>query len=113
MGQWFASWEDYRWDVEAMLEVGDQVLVVGRERGTGKASGLEVDHRVGLVITFRDGLIVETQVFKDPGSGQSHHRAVSDAGEPAFHGQARLAPRFGLNASAYPTGDVRGQRFGQ
>jgi ketosteroid isomerase-like protein len=66
MRAWFGTWHDYGWTVEEMVEVGDQVLVVGRERGVGKGSGVEIDHRVGLVVTLRDGLIIETKVYGDP-----------------------------------------------
>jgi ketosteroid isomerase-like protein len=66
MEAWFATWREYSWTVEEMVEVEDRVLVVGRERGVGKASGIDIDHRVGLVITFRDALIVRTEVYGDP-----------------------------------------------
>jgi ketosteroid isomerase-like protein len=65
-GRWFGTWKEYRFEVESMLEVEDRVLIVGRERGIGKTSGVEINQLVGLVITFRDGLIVETKVFRDP-----------------------------------------------
>ena len=65
-GRWFGTWKEYRFEVESMLEVKDRVLVVGRERGISKTSGVEINQLVGLVITFRDGLIVETKVFRDP-----------------------------------------------
>jgi ketosteroid isomerase-like protein len=66
MTAWFATWDDYTWTVEKMIDAGDDVVVVGRERGVAKQSGVEIDHRVALVVIFRDGLTVETKVYGDP-----------------------------------------------
>jgi uncharacterized protein len=71
MAMWFGTWDDYSWTVEEMIEAGDRVLVVGRERGVGKVSGIKIDHRVGMVITFRDGLLVETKVYGDPAEARA------------------------------------------
>jgi ketosteroid isomerase-like protein len=66
MRAWFGTWADYHWEVEELRDAGDEVVVIGRERGRGKGSGVVMDQRVGMVVTVRDGLIVHTQVFKDP-----------------------------------------------
>jgi ketosteroid isomerase-like protein len=66
MNAWLAAWDDHHWDFEDLFEIGDRVVAVVRERGIAKQSGLRIDHRVGLVCSFRDGLIVETVAYADP-----------------------------------------------
>jgi ketosteroid isomerase-like protein len=66
MAAWFATWDNYSWTVEEMIDADDRVVAIGRERGVAKQSGVEIDHRVALVHAFRDGLIVETTVYGDP-----------------------------------------------
>ena len=63
---WFEAWENYRWEVEKLLDAGDKAAVIGRERGKGEGSGVGVDQRLGMVATVRDGRIVHTKVFRDP-----------------------------------------------
>ena len=66
MREWFGTWADYHWKVEELHDAGDEVVVIGHERGRGKGSGVVMDQRIGMVVTVRDGLIVHTKVFKDP-----------------------------------------------
>jgi ketosteroid isomerase-like protein len=66
MTAWFATWENYSWTVEEIVDADDRVVAIGRERGVAKRSGVEIDQRIGLVCRFRDGLIVETTVYGDP-----------------------------------------------
>jgi ketosteroid isomerase-like protein len=63
---WVGTWVNYRQQVEQMLEVNDQVVVVLRERGEGKGSGALLDHRIGIVLTVRDDLIVKQVLYRDP-----------------------------------------------
>jgi ketosteroid isomerase-like protein len=67
MDAWFATWDNYTWTVEEMVDADDRVVAIGRERGVAKQSGVEIYHQVALVHTFCDGLIVETTVYGDPG----------------------------------------------
>jgi ketosteroid isomerase-like protein len=58
---------------EELIDLGDQVLVLAREKGIGRASGLEFDQKLGHLISFRDGRITSFQVF---GSWRRALRAV-------------------------------------
>src|SRR4029079_13039569 len=50
-----AHWSDYRSEAEELEDLGeDSVLVVGRQRGTGKLSGAEVDYPIFVVWKFRE-----------------------------------------------------------
>ena len=64
---------------EELIDLGDQVLVLARESGIGRASELEFDQKLGHLISFRDGRITRFQVFgswkralRDVGLGQEH-----------------------------------------
>jgi ketosteroid isomerase-like protein len=58
MAEWYESWEHYHAHVEALVEVGDQVVVFQRHVGRAKGSGIELDHRGALLARVKDGKIV-------------------------------------------------------
>jgi ketosteroid isomerase-like protein len=54
-----AHWSDYRIETEELEDLGgDGVLVVGRQRGTGKLSGAEVDYPIFIVWKFRENEVI-------------------------------------------------------
>ena len=54
-----AHWSDYRIEAEELEDLGeDSVLAVGRQSGTGKLSGAEVDFPIFIVWKFRENEIV-------------------------------------------------------
>ena len=54
-----AHWSDYRIEAEELEDLGeDSVLAVGRQRGTGKLSGAEVDYPIFIVWKFRENEVV-------------------------------------------------------
>jgi ketosteroid isomerase-like protein len=63
--QWFEQWEEYQAEVEDIVDCGDVVFVVMRERGRGTSSGADVSARNFMVLTFRDGKILRYQEFYD------------------------------------------------
>ena len=66
MRAWFGTWSDYGQEIEQAIDAGEHVVVVVRERGTGKGSGAVMDQRLGVVITLRAGLIVRTRLYREP-----------------------------------------------
>jgi ketosteroid isomerase-like protein len=56
-------WEDYRFEVERMIELGDRVLVLERHTARGKRSGALINQDVGTLLTLRDGLIVRWEYY--------------------------------------------------
>jgi ketosteroid isomerase-like protein len=48
------------------IDVGDQVVVVGRFRARGRDSGLEIDRRQSRLWTIRDGKAVRYAWFDGP-----------------------------------------------
>jgi ketosteroid isomerase-like protein len=52
-------------DVEELIDAGDQVVAVTRERGVGRASGVPVGSAAVSVWTFSAGKVIQVQVFDD------------------------------------------------
>lgn len=55
---WGGTWEDWRIDIEEIVDAGEHVMVVDRQSGRGKGSGVEFDEQTFWVYTFREGRIV-------------------------------------------------------
>src|SRR4051812_13278526 len=52
---WIATWADARWEIDELIETGDDIVVVGRFYGRGVESGAGVEANVAQLMTFRDG----------------------------------------------------------
>jgi ketosteroid isomerase-like protein len=66
MLDWFGQWEDYRVSGDEFRAVGaDRVFVAGRQAGTGRRSGVEVDSPGFTVWTFRGGKVVRLLAHYD------------------------------------------------
>ena len=59
------TWENYRLDVEELIDAGDRVLAVVVRHGRGRVSGAEVSDRIFHVWTFRDGMVVAFDSLRD------------------------------------------------
>ena len=60
------EWEQVRFALNYVHDVGDQVVVLARFHARGRASGAEVDIPIGVVGKVRAGKIAEAQMFSDP-----------------------------------------------
>src|SRR5271166_146252 len=70
VGEWFGDWlrsfaEDYRFEIDDIRSIGEQVFVVARHHGRGRASGIELDWSVAYVYTVRTAKIVRVELFRD------------------------------------------------
>jgi ketosteroid isomerase-like protein len=66
MRDWFGQWEDYRLIGDEFRSAGtDHVFVGGRQAGTGRRSGVEVDSPGFTVWTFRAGKVVRLLAHYD------------------------------------------------
>jgi ketosteroid isomerase-like protein len=63
--QWLSQWDDYGWEIEALVDCGDDVFVAAREHASGHASGARVSSDIYLVITVRDLKITRWREFYD------------------------------------------------
>jgi uncharacterized protein len=59
-------WQDYVIEPEEVVDFGDRYVLVARHRGQGRGSGAGVDRRVGLVGTFRGGMVVRFAFYGSP-----------------------------------------------
>jgi ketosteroid isomerase-like protein len=60
------SWSSFGFEIDEIRDLGDLVLVLGRQQGRGRASGVEVESPRGLVITFEHGAVSRVRYFMDP-----------------------------------------------
>ena len=56
-------WEDYQFEVERLLDLGDRVLVLEKQTARGRRSGAVISQDVGALLTLRDGLIVRWEYY--------------------------------------------------
>jgi ketosteroid isomerase-like protein len=61
--EWLRSWQLIRLEAEEFVELGDRVLVLTRQSGRGKHSGVLLDRELGDLFTFRDGKIVRLESY--------------------------------------------------
>jgi ketosteroid isomerase-like protein len=61
---WVGTWEDYRFEIEELVDAGESVVLAVRESGRGKASDVPMENRYSQVWTFRDGLIVSASAHE-------------------------------------------------
>jgi ketosteroid isomerase-like protein len=62
---WSGTWDDWRWEIEELIDAGDRVLMVVHESGRGKGSGVDVVQQTFWVYTLRSGQIVHAKVLVD------------------------------------------------
>jgi uncharacterized protein len=60
------EWEQVRFALNDVRDVGDQVVVLFQWHARGRASGVELDLPIGLVGKVREGKIAEARFFSDP-----------------------------------------------
>jgi ketosteroid isomerase-like protein len=64
------AWKEFTVRAERFLDLGERVLVLTRERGRGRLSGIEVQSQpTAHLWTLRDGVVVRFQVFWDRDEG--------------------------------------------
>ena len=62
---WLEAVDNWRIDLEEVVEVGDRVFTSQRVHGDGKGSGVPTDQQVYSVITIRDGRILRIEDHLD------------------------------------------------
>lgn len=71
---WIERWEEYRFEVDEIIDAGDRVLMIIREFGRTAESGIEITQYTFWVQTMRNGKIVRAELFTD------RNRALKAAG---------------------------------
>jgi ketosteroid isomerase-like protein len=63
--RWWGTWDEYVLEATEIVDAGEnRVVVVQRERGRGKGSGVQLERRWAVVYTLRMGKVVRFQPFK-------------------------------------------------
>jgi ketosteroid isomerase-like protein len=63
--RWLEQWDDYGWEIDELVDCGDDVFVAAREHASGQASGVRVSSDIYIVITVRDQKIMRWREFYD------------------------------------------------
>jgi ketosteroid isomerase-like protein len=71
---WLESFDGFRVQPERVVERGDELVVVVRQTGMGRSSGLPVETRLAHVWTVADGKAVRWEAVADP------EEALADGG---------------------------------
>jgi uncharacterized protein len=66
LADWTAAWEDWRLEVEDLIDAGDQVVAIVRQSGRSKTTGLPVDMRFAQLWTLADGKQTRMRMYADP-----------------------------------------------
>ena len=66
LGEWMSTWDDWREEVEDLLDAGDQVLVISTQRGRGKGSGVAWQNRFGMLYEINGDKISRWTIYDDP-----------------------------------------------
>jgi len=61
--EWLSAFSEIDAEVEELIDAGDQVLAVIRERELGRASGVPVEATHLAVWTLADGKVIRMQMF--------------------------------------------------
>jgi ketosteroid isomerase-like protein len=66
MRDWLSAWErPLTIEAEDFIQAGDRILVLINWTGRGKGSGAEIEGRGAHLWTFRDGLVVRHETYRD------------------------------------------------
>jgi ketosteroid isomerase-like protein len=66
MREWLSTWErPIRIEAEEYIEAGDRILVLIHWTGRGKGSGVEIEGRGAHLWTFREGVVVGHETYRD------------------------------------------------
>jgi uncharacterized protein len=60
------TWADWGFEVEQARDLDQYVLIMGRQRGRGRVSGVEIDSPRACVVAVRDGAVTEIRYFIEP-----------------------------------------------
>jgi ketosteroid isomerase-like protein len=61
----YEPWEFVTTEIEQLIEVGDDILALMRNRARGRGSGVEIVQPRAALVGFRDDLIVRVRFFAD------------------------------------------------
>jgi ketosteroid isomerase-like protein len=60
---WLATWRDYEIDYREFLDAGDSVVVVFRQSGTGRESGIHIDRDFFAIYDLEKSKVVRYRMY--------------------------------------------------
>jgi ketosteroid isomerase-like protein len=57
VARWLAAWDEWREEIEEIRDLDSRVLVISKQRGRAKGSGIEVETRYAVLYEIQDDLI--------------------------------------------------------
>ena len=63
--RYWGTWDEYRLDVQELVDAGESVVLVLHEQGRGKGSGVPFEREFAQVWTFHRGKVIRWEVFPD------------------------------------------------
>jgi ketosteroid isomerase-like protein len=66
IGQWLATFDDWREEIEEIRDLGDRVYVLALQGGRGKDSGIEAESRYAVLYEVRDRAITRMTLYREP-----------------------------------------------
>jgi len=66
IAEWGDAWESWEIEIEDLLDGGDRIVAIVRQRGRAKATGASVEMHFAQVWTIRDGLQVRMEMYASP-----------------------------------------------
>ena len=63
--QWLEQFEQYSFEIDEIVDCGDEVFVDAREKAQGAASGAAVSMHTYAVLTIRAGMLLRYREFND------------------------------------------------
>jgi ketosteroid isomerase-like protein len=67
IADWTESWEAWELELDELCDAGDRVVMILRQRGRAKATGLPVEMHFAQVWMFRDGKQIRMEMYASPG----------------------------------------------
>ena len=61
--EWWSIWDDWRFVVDRFIDAEPNVVMLGRQWGRGKGSGIEAEQPFGQVWTLQDGMVLRVRYF--------------------------------------------------
>jgi ketosteroid isomerase-like protein len=66
-GMWPQEWDDYETELVRTVDAGEHVVVIARQRGRSRETGMKLDARFSYLMTLREGKIVGLRLFAHEG----------------------------------------------
>jgi ketosteroid isomerase-like protein len=66
VARWLGAWDEWREEIEEMRDHGSHVLVVSKQHGRSKGSGIEVEARYAVLYEMHHDTITRMSVYTEP-----------------------------------------------